>query len=180
MEYIIKIVKSLEDSGLLLKGITEKIQNEVKKQKEGFLSMLLGTLGADLLGNILACKGVIATSQGRGINRVGEGIVTAGYGNNKKGKKQQNGILMPIHPLTNFEIQKYYQNEPRFNGVYSRDNLPKIKDGVYVINLDKYSDTGTHWVALYVHNNNVIYFDSFSVEHIVKEIKTLFSLVLCL
>ena len=87
---------------------------------------------------------------------------------------------MPPHPLTNFEIQKYYQNEPRFNGVYSRDNLPKIKDGVYVINLDKYSDTGTHWVALYVHNNNVIYFDSFSVEHIVKEIKTLFSLVLYL
>ena len=87
---------------------------------------------------------------------------------------------MPPHPLTNFEIQKYYQNEPRFNGVYSRDNLPKIKDGVYVINLDKYSDTGTHWVALYVHNNNVIYFDSFSVEHIVKEIKALFSLVLYL
>ena len=87
---------------------------------------------------------------------------------------------MPPHPLTNFEIQKYYQNEPRFNGVYSRDNLPKIKDRVYVINLDKYSDTGTHWVALYVHNNNVIYFDSFSVEHIVKEIKTLFSLVLYL
>ena len=87
---------------------------------------------------------------------------------------------MPPHPLTNFEIQKYYQNEPRFNGVYSRDNLPKIKDGVYVINLDKYSDTGTHWVALYVHNNNVTYFDSFSVEHIVKEIKTLFSLVLYL
>ena len=87
---------------------------------------------------------------------------------------------MSPHPLTNFEIQKYYQNEPRFNGVYSRDNLPKIKDGVYVINLDKYSDTGTHWVALYVHNNNVTYFDSFSVEHIVKEIKTLFSLVLYL
>ena len=87
---------------------------------------------------------------------------------------------MPPHPLTNFEIQKYYQNEPRFNGVYSSDNLPKIKDGVYVINLDKYSDTGTHWVALYVHNNNVIYFDSFSVEHIVKETKTLFSLVLYL
>ena len=171
MEYIIKIVKSLEDSGLLLKGITEKIQNEVKKQKEGFLSMLLGTLGADLLGNILACKGVIATSQGRGINRVGEGIVTAGYGNNKKGKKQQNGILMPIHPLTNFEIQKYYQNEPRFNGVYSRDNLLKMKDGAYVINLDEYSDIGAHWVAFYVRNTNVTYFHSFGVEHIPKEIK---------
>ena len=78
---------------------------------------------------------------------------------------------MPPHPLTNFEILKYYQNEPRFNGVYSRENLPKIKDGVYVINLDEYSDIGTHWVALYVQNNNVTYFDSFGVEHIQKEIK---------
>ena len=75
------------------------------------------------------------------------------------------------HPLTNFEIQKYYQNEPRFNDVYSRDNLPKIKDGAYVINLDEYSDIGTHWVSLYVHNTNVTYFDSFDVEHIPKEIK---------
>ena len=79
---------------------------------------------------------------------------------------------MPPHPLTNFEIQKYYQNEPRFNGVYSRDNLPKIKDGAYVINLDEYSDIGTHWVALYVQNNDVTYFDSFGVEHIPKEIRT--------
>ena len=79
---------------------------------------------------------------------------------------------MPPYPLTNFEIQKYYQNEPRFNGVYSRDNLPKIKDGAYVINLDEYSDIGTHWVALYVQNNVVTYFDSFGVQHIPKEIKT--------
>ena len=79
---------------------------------------------------------------------------------------------MPPHPLTNFEIQKYYQNEPRFNGVYSRDNLPKIKDGAYVINLDEYSDIGTHWVALYIQNNDVTYFDSFEVEHIPKEIRT--------
>ena len=57
------------------------------------------------------------------------------------------------HLLTNFEIQKFYQNEPRFNGVFSRDNLPKIKDGAYIINLDEYSDIGTHWFALYVHNN---------------------------
>ena len=78
---------------------------------------------------------------------------------------------MSPHPLTNFEIQKYYQNEPRFNGVYSRDNLPKIKDGAYIINLDEYSDIGTHWVALYVQNNNVTYFDSFGAEHIPKEIK---------
>ena len=82
---------------------------------------------------------------------------------------------MPPHPLTNFEIQKYYQNEPRFNGVYSRDNLPKIKDGAYVINLDEYSDIGTHWVALYVQNNDVTYFDSFGVEHNSKEIRTFIS-----
>ena len=57
---------------------------------------------------------------------------------------------MPPHPLTNFEIQKYYKNEPRFNGVCSRNNLPKkIKDGVYVINLDEYADVGTHWIALF-------------------------------
>ena len=73
---------------------------------------------------------------------------------------------MPLHSLTNFEIQKYYQNEPRFNGAYSRDNLPKIKDGTYIINLDEYSDIGTHWVSLYVNNNDVTDFDSFKVEHI--------------
>ena len=78
---------------------------------------------------------------------------------------------MPPYPLTNFEIQKYYQNEPIFNGAYSRDNLTKIKDGAYIINLDEYSDIGTHWVALYVHNDDVTYFDSFGVEHIPKEIK---------
>ena len=79
---------------------------------------------------------------------------------------------MPPHSLTNFEIQKYYQNESKFNGVYSRDNLSRIKDGAYVINLDEYSDIGTHWVALYVHNDDVTYFNSFGVEHIPKEIKT--------
>ena len=62
---------------------------------------------------------------------------------------------MPPHPLTNFEIQKYYQNEPKFNGVYSRNNLPKIKDGAYVINVDKYKSIVTRWIALYVNNDNV-------------------------
>ena len=57
---------------------------------------------------------------------------------------------MSPHPLTNFEIQKFYQNQTRFNGVYSRDNLSKIKDGAYVINLDEYSDIGTHWINLYI------------------------------
>ena len=98
MNDIIKIVKSLEDSGLLLKGVTETVQNEAKEQKGGFLGMLLGTLGASLLGNNLAGKGAIATSQGqgtnrpgkarvaitkshgRGINRAGKSVIRAGYG----------------------------------------------------------------------------------------------------
>ena len=90
-------------------------------------------------------------------------------------------MTFPPHPLTNFEIQEYYQNEPRFNGVFSRDNLPNnIKNGAYVINLDEYHDIGTHWVALsvqstsvydtYVNNKIVIYFDFIGVEHIPKEI----------
>ena len=80
-------------------------------------------------------------------------------------------MTLPTHPLTNFEIQEYYQNEPRVNGVFSRDNLPNtIKNGAYVINLDEYRDIGTHWVALYVNNKTATYFGSFGVEHIPKEI----------
>ena len=90
-------------------------------------------------------------------------------------------MTRPPHPLTNFKIQEYYQNEPRFNGVFSRDNRPNtIKNGAYVINLDEYHDIGTHWVALYVQSTSVCdmyvnkkivtYFDSFGVEHIPKEI----------
>ena len=79
---------------------------------------------------------------------------------------------MTPQPLTNFEIEAYYQSEFRFNGVYSRDNLPdKIKYGAYVVNLDEYSDVGSHWIALYINNETVTYFDSFGVEHIPKEIK---------
>ena len=60
------------------------------------------------------------------------------------------GFLMPPHPLTNFEIQKYYKNEPKFNGVFSRNNLfKKIKDGAYIVNLDEYANVSTHWIALF-------------------------------
>ena len=74
-------------------------------------------------------------------------------------------FLMLLHPLANFKIQKYYENEPRFNGVYSRNNLPKkIKDGAYVINLDEYADVGTHWIALFGNRSEIVYFNSFIVE----------------
>ena len=77
---------------------------------------------------------------------------------------------MPFHPLINFEIQKYYQNESKFNAVFSRNNLPKIRDGTYVINLSEYKSIETHWIALYANDNNATYFYSFGVEHIPKEI----------
>ena len=112
MNDIIKIIEALENSGILLKGVTKTIENETKEQRGGFLSMLLGTLGASLLGNLL--------TGGKGIVRAGEGVVRAG-----DGVKKQLNSLLPFHPLTNFEISGYYKNEPRFNGVYSRDNLPK-------------------------------------------------------
>ena len=71
---------------------------------------------------------------------------------------------MPPPSLTNFEIQRDYQDVPKFNGICSRDNLPnKIKDEAYVTNLDEYAKFGTHWIALYALDNDVVYFDSFSV-----------------
>ena len=125
------IVQASEDSNILLKGVTKTIKNETKEEKGGFLSMLLGTLGASLLGNLLS----------------GKGIVRAGSGNKKRKSNcqswlwKQNGFLMPSHPVTNFEIKRYYQNEPIFNSVYSRNNLfKKIKDGANVINLDEHAE----------------------------------------
>ena len=157
MKGIIKIVKFLQDTSLSPEGVSETIQNEAKEQRRGFLSILLGTLGASLLGNNLTGKRAIVKSgieetkskkQGWEINRAGEGhvqgIVCTGYGCNSQSKKNN----LPVHPLTNIQIKRYYQNEPRFINVYSRDNLPnKIKDGAYVINLDEYSDIGTPWIA---------------------------------
>ena len=156
MKDIMKIIEALENSGILLKGVSKTFENETKEQRGGFLSMLLGTLGASLSGSLL--------TGGKGIMRAGNGILLAGSGSKKNS-------LLSFHPLTNIEISEYDKNEPRFNSVYSRNNLPnKIKKGAYVINLDKYENTGTHWVSLFVKANKVIYFDSFGVEHIPKEI----------
>ena len=81
-------------------------------------------------------------------------------------------FLMPPHLLTNFEIKKYYRNESRFNGVYSRNNLLKtIKNGAYVINLDAYADVGTQWIDLFCNSIEIVYFDSFDFEHVPEDIK---------
>ena len=76
---------------------------------------------------------------------------------------------MPTHPLRNFEMQN--QNEFNFNGAYSRNKLPKIKDGAYVINLDAFKSIGIHLIALHANNSNITYLDSFRVEHTPKDIK---------
>ena len=64
---------------------------------------------------------------------------------------------MLSHPLTTFEIQKYYQNEPKFNGIYSRNDLPKTNDGAFVVNLGEYKLLQTHWITLYVNGGNVMW-----------------------
>ena len=170
MNDIMKIIKALEKSGILLKGVSKTIKNETKEQRGGFLSMLLGTLGAGLLDNLLTGrKGIMRAGEGNVASRAkGEGIVRAGAG---PGSKKKLDLLLPFHPLTNIEISEYYKKEPKFNGVYSRNNLPnKIKKGAYVINLDECENTGTHWVSLFVKANKVIYFHSFGIEHIHEEI----------
>ena len=81
-------------------------------------------------------------------------------------------FLIQPYPLTNFEIQKFYKNDPRFNGAFSRNNLPKkIKNGAYGINLDEYADVDAHWIALFCNRNEIGYFDSFGVERVPEEIK---------
>ena len=116
-----------------------------KNKKGGFFRSLLGILGASL--------GEVELQQA------------------KEQLEQLKKNLIQPHPLTNFEIQKHYQKEPKFNGVYSRNNLSKIKDGAFIINLDDYESIGTHWITLYVNYNNETYFDSFRVEHIPEEIR---------
>ena len=150
---IMKIIKVLEDNNVLPKGITRTAKNEVKSQRGGFLTTLLGGLATSLLVNMLF---------GSGIKRAGEGVKKAGYELKK--------LLMQPHPLRNLDIQDYFNKEERFNSVYSRNNLPKLKKGAYVINLDHNKNTGTHWVVLFVKSNEVIYFDSFCVEYIPEEI----------
>ena len=102
---IMKILKYLEESSLLIKGVSKTIKNEAKEQKGGSLGMLLGTLRASLLENLLTGKGTIRQIW------------------------SWSRFLMLPHPLKCFEIKTYYQNKHKFNGVFSKNNLPKIKDG---------------------------------------------------
>ena len=120
MKDILKIVKSLEGSEILLKGVSETIENEAKEQEGGFVSMLLGTLGASLLGNMLAGKGVV---------RAGEGTARIGYRSKRSSFKIFFDSTAPFMKLSNTKMNLNYQKKSKFNGVYCRDNLlDKIKD----------------------------------------------------
>ena len=116
MNDVINIIQALEDSDILLEVISKTIKTETKEQKGAFLSMLLGTLSSTLIGNMLTGKGIVRAGYR---NKKGEGIVGVVI------ILQLKKDLIPPHALTNFEIQKYYQNEPRYNGICSRDNLRK-------------------------------------------------------
>ena len=118
--------------------------------KHGMLSAILGV---HLLRNMLAGKEVIPTS--KGTIRVDWDSITS-------------------HPLPNFEIENYCQNERKFEGIYSRSSLPKKKVGSYVMILDEYKLIGTHLIALYANVDNVTYFDNAGVEYIQKKVKKLY------
>ena len=114
----------LANNGILLQRITETVKNELKEQKGGFLSTLLSALGSSLLTSMVPGKGIKEKSnKDKGVIRAGEGTIIAGHGSKRPSLKN---FLTP-HSLTNFEIEAYYQNEPRFNGINSRDNLSENK-----------------------------------------------------
>ena len=117
-----KIVKALEDSDVLMKGVTKTLKNDVKEGDAlPIILMLLGTLGASLLTG----RGLFRAGQGMyRAGSKGDGIYRAGYGFKKK------SLMLP-HPLANYEIIDYFKDEPRFNGVYSRNKK------AYIVNLDQ-------------------------------------------
>ena len=145
MNDIIKMIKSLEDSGVLIDGVTETLKTEIKKREGGFLGALLAPLIASLVQ--LVISSVVKDISGRVVRAAGGGYI------NKK-------ILVPLNPLSNIEITEYFNYEPRFHGVFSRNNLSIIKDGTYVMNLDDKKSKGTHRVLSFIDRNIAEYFDS--------------------
>ena len=131
-----KIFKFQEYSGVFIKGATQTIESETIEQRGGFLSMLLGTLSLGLLGNMVAGKVVIRIG---GPWRAGDGLP---------------------HSLINFDIQKYYWNEPKLKVVSSRNNIPNtVRGGAFVVNFDECKSIGAHQIALYANSNSVTYFE---------------------
>ena len=135
MNDIIKIIKPLEDSGVLIDGVTEAVKDEIKKQEGGFLGALLAPLATLLVKPVISP--VVKGIRGRGVGGAGKGYMVKKF-------------LVPLHLLNNIKITSYFNDEPGFNGVFSRNNLSWTKDGAYVINLDDKNSKGAHWVSLFV------------------------------
>ena len=154
MNDVMKIVKILEESGLLIKDLSKAIINGVKEQRSRFLSMLLGILCASSIGNLLTGKEMKARIPASKVIRLGEGTFRAG-------QYFQWFLTLQL-------ILKYYQNEPNVKGVYSRNSLPKRKDRAYVMNLHEYYLIRTNWITFCVNDDNVTYLNSFRVKDIQK------------
>ena len=151
---IIKITKSLEDVliGVSIDGVTETVRHGTKKTRQsswGFVSTFIASIVLPVIYYIL--NGI----SGRGVRRAGRRYINKNF-------------LVPLHPLTNIEITKYFNHSSRFNGVFLRNNLPKIKDGVYMINLSDKKSKGTHWVSLFFDRNTALYLDSFEIGYILQ------------
>ena len=174
MNGIMKTIKSLEGSAtdvaihkkMFGSGMTELIISS--EEMNAILKII-----KSLEGSVLLIKSISEIIKNEGKEQKVETLDISLLGNLSRSRRKhsQSGFLMPHHTLTNFETKNYYQNESKFNGVYSRNNLPKIKDRAYVINFDEYESIETHWIVLYVNAINIIYFDSFGIEHNPKEIK---------
>ena len=163
-----KIAKSLKKDGLLIKVVSETIENEVKEQKGEF--MLEATLGASLLRNILPGRGMKSKMpehesaiSGLGVIREGEGTIRTGEETTTASQSFYCHIIL--------ELVLKYKNiiKMNLNIMMSRDNLHKIKDGAYIVNLDEYESVRTHWIALYIDGDKVTYANSFRGEYFPKE-----------
>ena len=156
MDDIIRIIKPLENSGVLIDWANKTVKHEIKKQEGILLGMLLRTSLASMLVHMLTGKGVMES---------GKGVMRAGRGCNDMHQMDKK-ISIPLHPVSNIKVAKYFNYKLWFNGIYSRDILPRIKDGAYVINLDDKQSKRTHCVTLRINTNTAVYFDSFGTGYI--------------
>ena len=146
MKYTTKIIKSLQELGLEIKDVNKTIKKS--KRIKSWISLRYQ------VHQLLFCSKTC--QQVSGLLKL------------PKEQLDQNRVLILPHPLTDFEIQKYCHNGPKFKRVYSKNDLPKIKNGPYTINLDEYKSIGTHWIDLHANSNKIIYFVSFRAEHYVS------------
>ena len=128
---------------VLIDSITETVEHEIKKQEDGFCGTLLEPLAASLVQSVISS--VVKGIRGRGVRR-----------DNQK-------LLVLLHPLNNIEITNYFNYELRINGDFSRNNSPRTKDGEYVWNLDDKNSKETHWVSLFINKNTAAYFGFFGI-----------------